>query len=359
MLERRLEFAERLFRREVFGEYRKNLKTVLDAGVMMMELIPQFEYNLSKILSPDEDDDSKSANYWRRQKEEIGKRNIASIVKQFGVSSELAKERQYAYNIIKSIPGAGNEAIELVGGIEDVLNLGLEKYGTWTMDVHPRNVMMIFEDGNFKGVKIIDFNRPKYCLRQETDASALDLYLPQKGLDGKPQSNKVFEEFPTKKPFIGTRFSKDQELTSDTRDVLEYASYLPASRFRWNLRNASLALNKLQNIKTFHSFEYHTSEVQHHLELAINNLAAQGAQQGNHSLYNDLMSYINQKYESAIMGMFPKDMYQNSAKYFADEFNPKLGPDKSVDDLREMVKQVSPETEFQHVKVNLENRLIS
>ena len=208
----------------------------------------------------------------------------------------------------------------MLGPVDALLKEGLERYGTWTVDIHPQNLLCTAKGSD---LVVIDFNRPKYLMMQEADAIAIDAYLPiaDPFNGGRPTRagdyvTSAYDEMDTKRPLVGQRFLEFQRLTNDCRKIEDYTLYLPPARFLVNIRQAGYALQELSRANTHQAIFKHSLQIRHHLTLSILHLLDCAKVSGSIDDYQPLASYISQKYVDLLGSFIPKEVLQAGEQWY-------------------------------------------
>ena len=222
------------------------------------------------------------------QKEFMEKFSTAKLAKYFEVSSEDVSENKYLLRLLKKTPGATSKDIEIYSPIAKILSDGEKNYGIWSVDIHPKNIMLLENDtapnGQRLSYKITDFNRPKFGIPQEFDFLIIDAYTPiqewmkydvcqtqDENGNSVPVTNFLLES--EKARSLKKSYHAHQQLGTFSSDYASYLQNIGPARFLVNKELASIALDELANAQKFQDIVKNTYAFIHHnsnMDYALN-----------------------------------------------------------------------------------------
>lgn len=216
----------------------------------------------------------------------------------------------YAERILQAVPDADGGIVREVRFLSETLANARKRYGVWTIDCHPAN-MLIDEGGT---VEMGDFNNVLFASMQEADAKSIDWYVPVGDalsffplMDSMTGAAITAYDETTKLNLIARRLDEWERLTGVSVENDEYLRFLPAARAVVNARNAMCAIGKLSCAETYQDILLLPLEIGHYGALAINALEAAGIVEDDPDLYGGLAQHLAKIYGLAV-GMVPEDV---------------------------------------------------
>ncbi|MAG73318.1 hypothetical protein CL620_03320 [archaeon] len=149
-----------------------DIKNLMDMGIEMAHLISIFDYVASNEIGAED-------------KERLRNMASAKVAAKFNVPNQTAHERYFMFRMLEAVPHADQETVKLLQPIEDMMTHALDRYPSWTVDVHPGNLFPNFTSHKFDDFVGIDFNRMKYGPMQMAESFAFDKPLLCGGFNGR------------------------------------------------------------------------------------------------------------------------------------------------------------------------------
>jgi hypothetical protein len=247
--------------------------------------------------------------------------------------TDLSKKDEYLMNMLQMLPGADDELIKGLEPIAEKLAEGYAKYGSWSLDVKPKNA---FYDATGQKIILNDFNRVKHMSMQEADALIIDSYLPSRNNVGLILSSilpVITPQGPLLNPFsedekqdlIDERIKTRNEMGANI-DTADYKKNLTPARIYHAIRNSGYAMNRLATTEDLKNVVTNYFEFYHNFTLMQSSLEELGKEeQDNYHHYKPVIHKIRDLTAKNLNKAIPSTVLEAAMDFGASiDFTPQI-----------------------------------